>query len=392
MGRNADAVVIGAGINGCATAYHLAKRGLKKVVLLEQRFVASGPTGRSSGIIRQHYTLPTLALMARDSLRTFQHFADETGDSAGFVQCGVVFLAGEAQAPQFQCTVAMHQQLGIRTSLLSPQDLLGLDSLVHVDDVACASYEPDGGYADPTLAANAFCNAARAAGVEVRLHTPATGIRLERGQVAGVITATEEISTGEVVNVAGPWGANVAAMVGVDIPITPSRHCVVMLQRPRPWRESTPVWADLINAAYYKPDGVDRIMVGSISQQEGEAGTDIEGYSSEVDYETIAAYSELMAKRFPVMNEGEARGGWAGLYDVTPDWQPVIASITDVPGFHCAVGFSGHGFKLAPAVGRIMAELVLDGRCSSYDISPFRYERFSQGKLSHSAYAYGIIG
>jgi sarcosine oxidase, subunit beta len=179
-------------------------------------------------------------------------------------------------------------------------------------------------------------------------------------------------------------------MAGVEIPITPTRHAVVIMQRPASWREPTPVWADLINGWYFKPERLDGIMVGSLHNDHRQADT--ETYAETPSYEEIAASSGEILKRFPAMEEGLAKKGWAGLYDVTPDSQPVIDQIPEVKGFYCAVGFSGHGFKIGPAVGRIMSELVLDGKCGGYDINVFRYARFRENESSHGAYTYSIIG
>ncbi len=390
--KTADVVVIGGGINGCSIAYHLAKRGVKRISLLEKRHIAGGPTGRSSGVIRQHYTIETLARMATDSLRIFRNFAGEFGGSAGFVQTGAVFVVSGANAAALQKTVSMHQRIGIRTSVLSPGDLYKLEPNLFAEDLACGAYEPDSGYADPALAANSICEAARSQGVEVLQRCPAVGMRVENGEIRGVRTIHEEIETNAVINVAGPWGSEIAAMAGVEIPITPSRHPVVLLTRPAAWRNPTPVWVDLVNAAYFKPEGESKILIGSIRTEEGHVRVDPEVYAETPDYDTISLYSDGIVKRFPVMKEGMVQGGWAGLYDVTPDWQPVIDKIPEVKGFYCAVGFSGHGFKLAPAVGTIISELVLDGECRTYDITPFRYERFREGRLTRGEYEYSIIG
>jgi sarcosine oxidase subunit beta len=393
MKKTADVVVIGGGINGCSVAYHLAKNGIKKVIQLERRFIASGPTGRSSGVVRQHYTIQTLAKMAKDSMQIFQHFEEEVGGSAGFVQTGVVFIVSEENAAALRSTVEMHHRLGIRTSVLSPEELARMEPFLYYEDLACGAYEPDGGYADPALAANSFCEAARRAGVEVCQRTLVTGLKMDREQIRAVVTSSgEEIVTRTLINVAGPWGGEISAMAGVHIPITPSRHPVVLLQRPAQWRSQTPVWVDLVNGGYFKPEGRAGILVGSIEPKEGEIRADLESYPETPNYDEIAAYSETLMKRFPIMSEGVTQGGWAGLYDVTPDWMPVIDAIPERPGFYCAVGFSGHGFKLAPAVGTIMAELVLEGKSRTYDTSVFRFKRFEEGQLTHSQYEYSIVG
>ncbi len=390
MAKTAEVVVVGGGVNGCSIAFHLARRGTRNVVLVEKGHVASGPTGVSSGVVRQHYTHETLAAMARDSVRVFEHFREETGGDAGFVQCGVVFLSGPENATVLASTVEMHRRIGIQESLLSAGELKALDPQLFDEDVACGAYDPDGGYADPTLAANSFADAAKRLGVEILKRTTVTGLRLDGGKVAGVATDKGDIATGTVINAAGAWGARIAAMAGVEIPITVTRHAVVVTERPASWRNPTPVWGDLIGGWYFKPDGRAGMMVGSV--QDDHRAVDADNYVDVATHDEVVAAAAALLRRFPIMEEGTARSGWAGLYDVTPDSQPVIDRIASVPGFFCAVGFSGHGFKISPAVGRIVSELVLDGQCRSYDIGIFRHDRFHAGDLHPSAYTYGIIG
>lgn len=390
MSKTAEIVIVGGGINGCSIAYHLGRRGIRNVVLIEKGHVASGPTGRSSGVVRQHYTQETLSAMARDSVKVFERFRDEVGGDAGFVQCGVVFLASSENEAVLASTVDMHRRIGIRESLLSSRQLKELEPQLFDEDVACGAHDPDGGYADPALAANSFAEAARRMGVQVLQRTTVTGLRTDGGKIAGVSTDKGEIASAAVINAAGPWGAKLAAMVNVEIPITVTRHPVVVLQRPPSWRSRTPVWGDLIGGWYFKPDGEAGIMVGSV--RDDHHSVDADSYADTVGHEETEAASSAIVRRFPVMEEGTARKGWAGVYDVTPDSQPVIDRIASVPGFYCAVGFSGHGFKIAPAVGRIVSDLVLDGACSAYDISMFRHDRFRTSDLHPSGYRYSIIG
>jgi len=166
----------------------------------------------------------------------------------------------------------------------------------------------------------------------------------------------------------------------------------VILQRPARWRNPTPVWVDLSDGWYHKPERNTGLMVGSIHNMGPEQEVDIETHSTVPDYEEIETFSEACLRRFPIMSEGLAQGGWTGLYDMTPASQPVIDHIPEVEGFYCAVGFSGHGFKLGPAVGAAMSELVVDGACRTYDLSPFRFARFREGRPTRGAYEYGIIG
>jgi glycine/D-amino acid oxidase-like deaminating enzyme len=390
MSKTAEVIIVGGGINGCSIAYHLAKRGVRNIVLVEKGHVASGPTGVSSGIVRQHYTNPVLSAMARDSVRLWETFKDEVGGDAGFVRCGVVFLSAAQNADTLKATVDMHRSIGIKESLLTTDELRAMEPQLDAQDVACGAYDEDGGYADPTLAANSFADAAKRLGVEIMKRTTVTALRIDNGSIAGVVTDKGDIASGTVVNAAGPWGATLAAQAGVQIPITVTRHQVIVMQRPRSWRNPTPVWGDLIGGWYFKPDGETGIMVGSV--QDDHRSVDPDNYIDTATHDEIAAASGAILRRFPIMEDGIARSGWAGLYDVTPDSQPVIDRIPGVPGFFCAVGFSGHGFKIAPAVGRIMAELIVDGQCRTYDISIFRHDRFAAGDLHPSGYKYSIVG
>lgn len=390
MDRTADAIVIGGGINGCSTAFQLAKRGVKRVILLEKGHIAGGPTGRSSGIVRQHYSHETLAAMARDSVKVWTHFADLVGGDAGFVPCGVVFMGGERDAAAIRATVEMQQRIGIDVTALSAAELRAMEPALNADDIVCGAFEPGGGYADPALATNSFAEAAERAGVTILKKTTVTGLTIEGGRMRGVVTNNGAIASPVVINVAGPWGGTIAAMGGARIPLTVSRHPVVILQRPKQWSAPTPVWGDLATGWYFKPERHGTIMVGSVRDIDDEV--DAEDHNTEPTFAETEEYASAILNRFPIMEDGAAQGGWAGLYDVTPDYQPVIDRMPGVEGFYSAVGFSGHGFKIGPAVGTAIAELVLDGACRSYDISLFRHSRFDEHQSSRGAYGFGIVG
>lgn len=390
MSKTAAVVVIGGGINGCTTAYALAKRGVKNVVLVEKGHIASGPTGRSSGIVRQHYSHETLAAMARDSVKVWQNFEREIGGDAGFVQCGVVFAVGPKDVESIRATVSMHQRIGIDAHILSVGDMKTLDPQLSTEGLSCAAYEPGGGYADPALAAASYADAAQRLGVEVMRKTTVTGLRIEHGKMAGVTTSAGDISSPVVINVAGVWGGHIAAMAGATIPIHASRHPVVLVRRPTSWRNPTPVWADLLTGWYFKPERNTGMMVGSLADTSDDVDPD--NHATTPTFAEIEEYSAGALTRFPILEEGAAQGGWAGLYDVTPDWQPVIDRIPQVDGFYCVVGMSGHGFKIAPAIGQSVAELVLDGACKTYDLSLFRYSRFAEHQSSRGVYGFGIVG
>jgi len=390
--RTADVVVIGGGVNGCSTAYHLAKSGVKKVVLVEKDHIASGPTGLSSGVVRQYYTLEPLAMMARDSVRVLANFRELIGGEAGFVQCGIVFVSGPSDESVMRESVEMHQRIGIKEELLDVHQLKTMEPQINTEGLVYGAYEPDGGYADPALVANSFATAAQQEGVEILRTTEVTAITVKGGRVRAVVTNKGVIATEKIANVAGPWGKRIAQMVGVELPITASRHPVLVLERPQNWRTPTPVWSDLVTGWYFKPEGRHGMMIGSLTEVESDTNVAIETYSMKTSYEETVPYSEAILHRFPVMEDGTATTGWAGLYDVTPDGLPVIDQIPGVEGFFCAVGWNGHGFKTSPATGALMAELITTGASAKYDISIFRYNRFSEHSTVRTKAAYAIIG
>lgn len=389
MSEIADVVVVGGGINGVSSAYALKKAGARSVVLIEKGHVASGPTGLSSGVVRQHYSNEPLAAMARDSVRVWQHFDDLIGGDAGFVQCGVVFFAGPEDAPAVRASYEMHRRIGIREELLDPQALLDLEPALYADDIEIATYEADGGYADPAAAANSFASAAARFGVEIRRNTEVLELESDGRGVCAVRTSAGRLQTRTVVLAAGPWTARLAATAGIDLPIRASRHPVVMLRRPASWRQDVPVFGDLVRGWYFKPESGGQIMVGSIHDIDD--STDVEHFSRIPSEQEREEYADAIVHRFPIMKEGSHNGGWAALYDVTPDWQPILGELP-VPGLFCAAGFSGHGFKIAPAIGTIVTELILSGRSTTYDIAAFSPGRFARATSSHGSYSFGIIG
>jgi len=389
---SADVVVIGGGVNGCSTAYHLAKAGVKKVVLVEKGYIASGPTGLSSGVVRQYYTLEPLAMMARDSVKVLQDFHEIVGGDAGFVQCGIVFMGGARDESAMRESATMHKQLGIEEKSLTVEEMRAMEPQLNLEGIAYGAYEPQGGYADPAAVANSFANAAKLLGVEILHNTEVIAIKTNSGRVVGITTNNGEIATEKVVNVGGPWGRRIANMVGIDFPLSASRHPVLVLERPPSWSTPMMAWADLVKGWYFKPDGPRGVMIGSLTEIETDRGVPVEDYAATVSFDESIPYSESAMYRFPVMQDGGMMTSWAGLYDVTPDGIPVIDRFPEVEGFYCAVGWSGHGFKTSPALGALMAELVTTDACTRYDIGIFRHDRFGKETTKKSKSAYAIIG
>jgi len=383
----ADVVVIGGGCTGTSTAFQLGRRGVR-CVLLEKGQVGGGPTGRSSGIIRMHYSLEPLIRLARRSLEIFQHFADMVGGTADFRTTGFLLLAGAADRAHLEANARLQSSLGVRTSVLSPRALADLDPAMNLDDVAAAAYEPDSGYADGYATSTAFAAAARRHGVEVTPGATATRIVVERGVVQRVETSAGMIHAPRVLVAAGPWSSPLLDPLRVHLPIRTMRIQVALVHLRAVAIER--VCGDLLKGFYLRPDVGGQVLLGSIEETDEEE-VSADRFDEGLDFDFAERIVRKLVWRYPGSRDGEVRGGFASLYDVTPDWQPVLGPADGIDGLFVAAGFSGHGFKLSPAIGEVMAQTVL-GERSSIDIGVFRPSRFADGALIRSPYAYGIIG
>lgn len=389
--ETADVVVIGGGCTGASIACHLAGRGVRRVVLLEKAALASGPTGRSTAIVRQHYSNEVTARMALESLRVFQQWGDRIGGTCGFVRTGFLVGVREADLPALEGNVALQRGVGIDVRIVAGDELRRLEPQLFTDDLAAAAYEPEAGYCDPVSTTTSLADVARARGARIVQGREVTGIRLERGRVVAVETAAGPIAAPIVVNAAGPWAHRLAVAVDVKLPIEPSRHPVCAFRRPPDFGRAPTIYADFVHQFYMRPETGDLCLVGSIDPGDAAHLADPDRYNEGVDLDTITDFGGRASHRYPVLERGFSRGGWAGIYDVTPDWHPVLDAIDEVPGFFAAAGFSGHGFKLCPAVGAMMAGLVVDGRRDER-LEFFRADRFRTGRLIRGKYAYSIVG
>lgn len=393
MQSSADVVIIGGGITGTSAAFQLAQRGLK-VLLVEKRFIGAGSTGKSSAIIRQHYSNEITVRMALYSLRVFQDFANVVGGDAGFVRTGFCALVDPRDRAGLQENLAMQQRIGVNTRLMSAEELRELDpGIAETDDLAVA-YEPDSGYADPASTATSYADAARRLGAEVVQGARVTGIDMNGARVSRVLTTNGTIATPAVVNCTNAWAPEIGGMVGIALPVTASRHQVATFQRPRAHLRPHPTVADFKNQIYYRPEGSNLTLVGSIDAGEAEHRVDPDHYNESADYEFIEDAAQRIRNRYPYMEQALGRGGWSGIYGVTPDWHPIIDEVPGGSGFFVAAGFSGHGFKLGPAVGVLIADMVTRAAVPTDGLARelFRYSRFAENKPVVGKYEYSIVG
>ncbi len=387
----ADVVVVGGGCTGSSAAFWLASRHNTRVVLLERDTIASGPTGRSSGIVRMHYSFDPLIRLALRSLEQLQEFESAVGGSADFRRTGFLIVVPPGLEETLAANVRLQQQIGVETHLLDPRAIREVDPRLTIDDIGKAAYEPGSGYADGYATSTAFAAAARRSGAAVMERTPATRLLVEGSRITGVETPSGRISAGAVLVAGGPWTRGLLAPLGIDLPIRSTRHQVVILEAPPNESPLGPVLVDIGQGFYLRPDIGGQFLGGSVEESpEEEVSPDSFNEGADLDFvERIAACLE---RRIPAFEGVAFRDGYASLYDVTPDWQPVLGSLPGYEGLFVAAGFSGHGFKLSPAVGEELASLIVTGGWGAIDLGLFRASRFEEGALIHSPYTHGIVG
>ena len=386
MTQSADVVVIGGGVTGASTAYHLARRGVRNVILLEKDLLASGPTGRSSACVRQHYSTPETCRMVLQALRFFENFAEHTGGrTAGFVRTGYLLGVDDRLRKPMEASVAMQRSVGIDSRLVTPEEMREIEPRLRIDDLTAGCYEPDAGSADPASTTQGFAGAAREMGVRIMEQTSVTGIRVDGDRVTAVETSRGSIETRKVVNAAGAWAHRIGALAGVDIPITVCRHKIALVAWPEGARQPHPMVYDFVTNIYTRPETGDMILVGPLDSDELLDRADPDAYREGLNLDESTDLLARAATRFPVLEQGAVEKAYAGCFDVTPDWHPVLDE-TGPGGFYVAAGFSGHGFKLSPAVGDMVAKLVCEGKKPGDDVHAFRLSRFAEGKPIRGTY------
>lgn len=389
MAESADVVVIGGGCEGTSTAWHLARAGAGRVLLLERHDLAAGATGRSSAIVRTHYTHEALVRMALAGRRVFERFAEIVGGEAGFRRTGFLALFGPGDGAALRANVAMHRAAGVSAHALSPDDIRALEPRLGLDGVDAAAWEPDSGYADPHGATVAYAAAARRHGAEIRIGVTVTGLRASGGKLDRVETSAGPIATRAVVVAAGYRTRDLLAPLGIDVPLTPVRHDIAIVGRSAAFGGIHPVISDRAAGSYYRPEGATLTLIGASSPHEGHVDPEVERDRApyQEDAGTLVA---RFAARFPGEDGAVLRGGYTGVYDCSPDLQPLLGPVPQIEGLHLACGFSGHGFKLSPVIGELLAERILTGTTRLVDLDLFSPARFAAGRPITSPHPYSV--
>jgi glycine/D-amino acid oxidase-like deaminating enzyme len=391
VAKTYDVIIIGGGIMGCCTAFELAQRGIR-VAVLEKDSICTGSTGRSSAIIRQHYSNELTARMALYGLHVFEEFDARVGGECGFERTGFIALVPGDDLAGLEANIALQRSVGIDAALLSSEALREVMPGMDTSDVVAAAYEPGSGYADPHMTTSAYANAARRLGAEIFQNAEVIDIRFAGGKVVGVCTPSDSFDAPVVVNCAGPWGARVARLAGVVAPIDACRIQVAVFRRPEEHSAPHPVVLDFIHATYFRSETGSLSLVGLIDPKEADAVVNPDAYADSIDDDFVSLVGERWLRRVPGMELSTSVGGYAGLYGVTPDWHPIMDEVPDGSGCFICAGFSGHGFKLAPAVGLMAAEMITDEDSPEFPSEMFRLSRYAEQDAVHGQYEYSITG
>ena len=387
MSGTADVVIIGGGVMGSSILYNLAKRGVTNTLLLERDVLASGSTSRSQAILRMHYSNEVTTKLAWDSLAIFKEFHETTGVPSGYTKTGYFIIVGPEDRRAMEENVSMQRSVGVDTSVVTAEDVREIAPMVEPGDGEAFAYEPESGYADPYSVTTGYANAARERGARVRPNSPVTGVEINGDRVSAVLTADGRVETPIAVVATGPWSGPFLSSIGVDVPLRPIRHQVIMLRRPQDIVPDHPIIGDVVYDMSPRPDVGNITLIGVGEDEDAEP----ESFNQGVDMPMVERSFENLTRRMPGMASALFRGGWSGLFTTTPDWHPVLDRVDGIEGLYLAVGFSGHGFKLAPMIGVVMAELIMEGRTTSVDISELNLKRFDEGRLMRSRYAMQVL-
>ena len=386
---SADTVIIGGGVMGCSILHSLATKGLTNALLLERDVLGSGSTGRSSSAIRMHYSTEVHARMAWESFKVFRDFGEIVGGECGFTRTGHLIMAGEDDTETFRANVAMQQSVGIETRLVTREEAQELAPSFYLEDCGVIAYEPLCGYGDASATCTSFAQRARELGARIILRRPAVNIEVSGGRVTAVVTVEGRIPTGCAVIATGPWSRRFLLQHGIDLPLEATRHEVVHLRRGPEGPAYHPGGGDIINQIYFRPEGADLTLAGNGNAED--VIEDPEIFAQRASPGFIQEVWTRLARRIPALADAEFSTGYAGLYTSTPDSHPVMDAVEGIDGLYVCTGFSGHGFKLSPMVGTLMAELILEGQATSIDITPLRMSRFAEGHLNNGGYGFKVM-
>jgi len=385
IGSPADFVILGAGVIGASIAFHLAQQKAGKIVVIDKGHVGQGGSGRSSALIRMHYSYPPEVQLALVSLYMFENWRDIVGKEGDFRKTGFVRIVHPGETERLKQNVEMQRKLGVNVKLMDRVELRELEPDWKVDEVELAAYEPDSGYGDGAGVANDFLSRARELGVAYLSKTEALEFLVEGERVRGVRTDHGEIAAPVVVAATGPWTQPLFQRIGIDLPIETEYHQVAILRNAPGMKSGGCACIDSVSATYFRSDAHDKFLIGDFY---GERGADPDNFPQRASDDGLEEIIERACGRVPKLENAEVMRGVTGVYDMTPDSRPLLGAVSGVAGLYVCAGFSGMGFKISPAIGLVMSELLLDGHGKTVDISTFCPGRFSAGKPIKAEFEY----
>lgn len=389
-----DAIVIGAGVIGASVAFHLACLNAGRVLVLDRNAIGTGTTAQSSGILRTHYSVPQNVEIARrswDAFRNFAAYVDDPEASSGLVSCGYMIAAPEGTKQRaLEESVVAQRSMGITIELLDREAAVERLPIARFDDAALIAYEPDAGFADAYLVTHAFAKAARRLGVEIRQGVCVNRLLINAGRVVGVDTDQGRFASATVISAQNIWSRELERSVAIPIPVKPERHIVLALEAHAAYTFEMPVFKDLASPGmlYCRSYGGTQMLVSEGTTGETLTTPNLE--QGPVSMDVIGEIGVQVAERFPAYETAGLASSWTGVYDVTPDWNPVLGRVPDIEGLVVGFGWSGHGFKLAPVVGRVLAQEAL-GLATDVSLAPYSIERFDRDELLVGKYGSGAV-
>ncbi len=373
MSKTADIVIVGGGIIGVSIAYYLGKMGAKDVVLFEKDLLGMGSTGLCAGGIRRQWSTEVNMHFAMKAFEVFQNFEEEFGASPEFHQIGYLFLArDEEELEAFRKNIELQNRFSVPSKLLTREEVKNEWPFLNVEDIVGGAFCHTDGYAGPSEVTNAMAKGARRFGVKIFEKAEVVSIEVKKNRIVSVTTREERVETRMVVNAAGPYAANVGKLAGVEIPVSPIRRQLFVTDPFRKIPVSVPLTIDHKQNFYFRREGECVLLSGPQDEKPS--------FNLTTDFDAMVETAEKATHRVPVFEEASISRGWAGLYEISPDNHAILGKVPEVEGLVLAVGFSGHGFQHGPAAGMVIAELILNGKSETIDISPLALSRFKEGK------------